>query len=51
MGSRRESRRTAIDILYQADVTAADPHDVLRDWVDAGREVPDFSGELVEGVA
>jgi len=29
VGSRREARRTAIDLLYQADVTAVDPLDVL----------------------
>ena len=51
MGSRREARRSAIDILYQADVTGAEPQDVLRDWLDAGREVPAFSRELVEGAA
>jgi len=48
---RREERRIAIDILYQADLTDAVPSDVLRGWVDAGREVPVFSRELVEGVA
>jgi transcription antitermination protein NusB len=48
--SRREARRTAIDILYQADVTAADPSLVLSEWVDAGRVVSAFTTELVEGV-
>ena len=51
MGSRREARRTAIDILYQADVTDADPRDVLGGWLDAGRQVPSFGRQLVEGVA
>lgn len=49
MGSRREARRTAIDILYQADITGADPLDVLSGWVAAEREVPSFARELVEG--
>jgi len=48
--SRREARRTAIDILYQADITEADPGLVLRGWTDAGRPVSPFSAELVEGV-
>ena len=50
MTSRREARRTAIDILYQADVTAADPSLVLGEWLDAGRIVSTFTTELVEGV-
>ena len=50
MTSRREARRTAIDILYQADVTAADPSLVLSEWLDAGRVVSAFTTELVEGV-
>jgi N utilization substance protein B len=48
--SRREARRTAIDILYQADITEADPGLVLHGWIDAGRPVSPFSAELVEGV-
>jgi N utilization substance protein B len=48
--SRREARRTAIDILYQADVTDADPSLVLAEWLDAGRVVSAFTTELVEGV-
>lgn len=50
MTSRREARRIAIDILYQADVTASDAGEVLRSWVRAGREVPAFAAELVGGV-
>jgi N utilization substance protein B len=48
--SRREARRIAIDVLYQADVTERDPADVLAEWRAAGRSVPPFSAELVEGV-
>lgn len=50
MTSRRHARRTAIDILYQADITDADPALVLAEWIDAGRSVSAFSAELVEGV-
>jgi N utilization substance protein B len=48
--SRRRARRTAIDILYQADITDADPDLVLAEWIDAGRPVSAFSAELVKGV-
>ena len=51
MGSRREARRTAIDVLYQADITGTDPLDVLDGWAAAEREVPSFARELVEGTA
>ena len=50
MTSRREARRTAIDILYQADVTDSDPSLVSAEWRDAGRAVSAFTGELVDGV-
>jgi N utilization substance protein B len=48
--TRRQERRLAIDILYQSDITDATPEDVLRDWREAGREVPEFSSDLVAGV-
>ena len=50
MTTRRDARRIAIDILYQADVTGQDPDDAVVGWVDAGREVPPFARELVGGV-
>ena len=50
MTSRRAARRAAIDILYQADLTDADPSLVLAGWLDAGREVSTFTSELVHGV-
>ncbi len=50
MGARREARRIAIDVLYQADLTDREAFDVLRDWRDAGQDVPVFTRELVEGV-
>lgn len=51
MTTRRQARRTALDILYQADITGADPETVLVDWRAADRAVPSFAGELVAGVA
>ena len=51
MASRREARRVAIDILYQADLMDRDPSEVLQDWREAGREVPVFARELVDGVS
>jgi N utilization substance protein B len=51
MTSRREARRTAIDVLFQADVTHSDGPSVLAEWEDTGREIPPYTRELVEGVA
>lgn len=49
--TRRDERRIAIDILYQADITDASPTDVLADWRGADRDVPPFTEQLVSGVA
>ena len=51
MSTRREARRLAIDMLYQADITGAEPADVLEGWVGAERVVPPFARELLAGVA
>jgi len=51
MTSRRQARRQALGILYQADVTGSDPHLVLEGWERVGKPVDPFAGELVEGVA
>jgi transcription antitermination protein NusB len=51
LATRREGRRIAIDILYQADITDTASADVMSSWEDAGRSVPGFARELVEGVA
>jgi N utilization substance protein B len=48
--SRRAARRTAVEILYQADLTGTDPRLVLAEWLGAGRDVSAFTTELVEGV-
>ena len=50
MTTRRQARRFAIDILYQADVTGDDPSLTLDSWIEAGREVPEFARSLVDGV-
>jgi transcription antitermination protein NusB len=50
VASRRDARRLAIDILYQADITDVDPVRVLESWRAADREVPPFTEELVAGV-
>ena len=49
MTSRREARRAAIQILYQADVTGTEPDAVLTERT-AMEPVPAFAGELVSGV-
>jgi transcription antitermination protein NusB len=48
--ARRKARRIAIDILFQADLTGAPIERVVADWREAGREVPAFAEELVDGV-
>lgn len=51
MTPRTRARRTAIDILFAADVTGADGRTVLAEWETAERVVPAFAKDLVEGVA
>jgi transcription antitermination protein NusB len=48
--TRREARRLAIDVLYQADITDRAPADVLAGWREAGRSLPEFTDSLVAGV-
>lgn len=50
MTTRREARRTALDILYQSDITDAASDVVLTDWREAGQTVTSFAAELVAGV-
>jgi transcription antitermination protein NusB len=50
VSSRRQERRLAIEILFQADVTGTDGHAALEGWIASGREVSAFTRELVEGV-
>jgi N utilization substance protein B len=49
--TRREARRTAIEILYQSDVTSTDAGAVLGSWAEAGRSLDPFTSEVVAGVA
>jgi len=51
MARRRESRRRAVLILYQADATGRDPTEVLAERAELGERITDFTRELVEGVA
>jgi N utilization substance protein B len=48
---RREARRLAIAILYQADVLGRPPLEVLEERRAIGQKVPRFADELVRGVA
>jgi N utilization substance protein B len=50
LSSRRQERRLAIEILFQADVTGNDGRSALAGWIESGRTVPQFTRELVEGV-
>lgn len=47
---RRAARRLAIDILFQADVTEQPPSEAMQEWRRAGRSIPAYAVELVEGV-
>ena len=49
--SRREARRLALDVLYQADVTHEAAPAVLAEWEAAEREIPPFTRDLVEGTS
>ena len=40
----------ALEALYQADLTGRGPSEVLAEWEAAGRVIPRFGRELVEGV-
>ena len=51
MARRRDARRQAIDILYQADVLGEPPLDVLEGWEAAGKTVAPFARQLVQGVS
>lgn len=51
MARRREARRRAAVILFQADATDRDPQDVLEERRRLGERIPGFTEELVLGVA
>jgi N utilization substance protein B len=48
---RRQARRLAVDILYQADVLGRDPVQVLEERKGLGEKIPGFTEQLVLGVA
>lgn len=50
MPTRREARRAALNILYQADLSGVDPADALRAGEEADRPIDEFTRELVLGV-
>jgi N utilization substance protein B len=47
---RRTARRLALDLLYQADIRGTMPAAALGEWRAAGRDVPAYTEELIEGV-
>ena len=49
--TRRAERRTALDILYEADVTGRPPVEVIDEWAALGQDVPAFARDLATGVA
>ena len=46
-----EARRSALDILFQADIRGESATDAMADWIADEREVPEFARELVLGVS
>jgi transcription antitermination protein NusB len=50
--ARSKARKRALDVLFEADVRGTDSLETLQAWVGrADPPVPDYSRELVEGVA
>lgn len=50
MARRRDARRLAIGILYQADLMARPPLEALEERRRLGERIPGFTEELVSGV-
>jgi transcription antitermination protein NusB len=48
---RRDARRRAVGILYQADLLERDPVEVLEERRSLGEKVPGFTEDIVRGVA
>ena len=48
---RRAGRRQAIDVVFQADLTGAEPTRVLEEWRSAGRKIYPYAEDVVRGVA
>ncbi|MGH2678760.1 MAG: transcription antitermination factor NusB [Actinomycetota bacterium] len=51
MARRRDARRLAVQILYQADVARRDPAAILAERRQLGQRIPGFTEQLVRGVA
>ena len=51
MTRRRDARRLAVSILFQADVSERDPLEVLDERRGVGERLPGFTTDLVEGIA
>ena len=51
MARRRDARRLAVQIHYQADVARRDPAEVLAERRQLGQRIPGFTEQLVRGVA
>jgi transcription antitermination protein NusB len=49
-GSRREARKRALDVLYEADLKGRPVPEVLAAHVAATTPLPDFALGLVRGV-
>ena len=50
MARRRDARRLAVSILYQADLAGRPPGEVLAEHRSLGSRVPGFAEQLVMGV-
>jgi len=48
---RRDARRLAVQLLYQADVGRLSPAEVIDERRQVGQRIPTFTEELVVGVA
>ena len=51
MARRRDARRLAVQILYQADVARRDSAEILAERRQLGQRIPGFTEQLVRGVA
>ena len=51
MTRRRDARRQAVGILFEADVAHRDPREVLEQRLEMGERIPGFASDLVRGVA
>jgi transcription antitermination protein NusB len=49
MARRRQARRWAVDVLYQADMVGRHPLDVLEERRALGEKIPAFTEDLVRG--